>query len=205
VTDELTHIVILGPHLPGSNYFHNFPAFDPATFFTQLKNHTGHELVSTADQEDGFPIPDGLTSVAMMPKADYDHLLVSNKTKQISGIILMVDLPIRPTQANTKALIGIGKPIISPTPYASLCRGYVFKSSNYIHFSVVLGLVQHLLKKIIYPQRPGNPPVSLRVRPCEQEKNMWAPSGPLGLVWLPRRITSAWARQRYRTSVRVYR
>jgi alpha-1,3(6)-mannosylglycoprotein beta-1,6-N-acetyl-glucosaminyltransferase len=26
-------------------------------------------------------------------------------------------------QANTKALLGIGRPPISPTPYASLCRG----------------------------------------------------------------------------------
>ncbi|KIM37567.1 glycosyltransferase family 18 protein [Hebeloma cylindrosporum] len=83
-----------------SKYFHEFPAFDPTTFFTDLRNHTRHELVSTAAQEDGFPIPDGLTSLGLMSKADYDHLL-----------------------ANTKALIGVGKPIISPTPYASLCRG----------------------------------------------------------------------------------
>jgi alpha-1,3(6)-mannosylglycoprotein beta-1,6-N-acetyl-glucosaminyltransferase len=67
----------------GSNYFHNFPAFDPTTFYTRLKNHTSYELVSTADQEDGFPIPDGLASLGLMPKADYDHLLVSNKKRDL--------------------------------------------------------------------------------------------------------------------------
>ena len=68
-----------------SNYFHNFPAFDPTTFFTRLKNHTGYELVSTADHEDGFPIPDGLESLGLMSKADYDHLLVSNKKKDFGS------------------------------------------------------------------------------------------------------------------------
>ncbi|KDR77694.1 hypothetical protein GALMADRAFT_245822 [Galerina marginata CBS 339.88] len=100
-----------------SNYFHDFPAFDPSTFFARLKNHTRYELVSTADAEDGFPIPDGLTSLGLMPQEEYDHLL-----------------------ADTKVLLGIGKPIISPTPYASLCRGvpvilpyhskYVIQSSS---------------------------------------------------------------------------
>ena len=88
MTDELTHILTLGPHLPGSNYFHNFPSFDPTTFFTQLKNHTRYELVSTADQEDGFPIPDALTSLAMMPKEEYDHLLVGNQKKKIRTVDL---------------------------------------------------------------------------------------------------------------------
>jgi hypothetical protein len=68
-----------------SNYFHNFPAFDPTTFFTRLENHTSYELVSTADQEDGFPMPDGLASLGLMPKANYDHLLVSNKKKDLGS------------------------------------------------------------------------------------------------------------------------
>ncbi|PPQ66408.1 hypothetical protein CVT26_011277 [Gymnopilus dilepis] len=100
VINQLAHWHSFARVYTGSNYFHMFPAFDPATFFADLKNHTQYELVSTADQEDGFPIPEGLTSLGLLSMSDYDHLL-----------------------ANTKALIGIGKPIISPTPYASLCRG----------------------------------------------------------------------------------
>jgi len=60
-----------------SNYFHNFPAFKPDTFYDQLQNRTDYELVSTADKEEGFPIPDALHSLGLLPQADYDHLLVS--------------------------------------------------------------------------------------------------------------------------------
>ncbi|KAL0947212.1 hypothetical protein HGRIS_013330 [Hohenbuehelia grisea] len=100
-----------------SNYYHNFPAFDPKTFYYNLQQHTGFDIISNANKEEGYPVPDGLRSVGLVPPDEYDRLL-----------------------ANAKALLGIGKPIISPTPYASLCRGvpvilpyngrYVMKHNN---------------------------------------------------------------------------
>ena len=76
---------------------------------------------------------------------------------------------------------------------------------TYIYIFVVFVLILHLLKIIMYWQRPGNPAVQLRVHARAQQKNMWAPSRSLRLVCLPRRSTSAWARQRYRPSVRLCR
>ncbi|KAJ7907097.1 hypothetical protein B0H13DRAFT_701526 [Mycena leptocephala] len=84
-----------------SEYFHHPVLFvDPSNFYTRLKNSTGYNIITNADLEDGYPIPDGLTSVGLLPTAEYDRQL-----------------------ANTKVLLGIGRPQISPTPYASLCRG----------------------------------------------------------------------------------
>ncbi|KAJ7491730.1 hypothetical protein B0H11DRAFT_990001 [Mycena galericulata] len=84
-----------------SEYFHNNPLFvDQSAFYTRLKNVTGYDIITNADLEEGYPIPDGLTPVGLLPIAEYDLQL-----------------------ANTKALLGIGRPQISPTPYASLCRG----------------------------------------------------------------------------------
>ncbi|KAJ7648992.1 hypothetical protein DFH06DRAFT_1208710 [Mycena polygramma] len=84
-----------------SEYFYNrLLSLNPSTFYTRLKNATGYELIANAAVEDGYPIPEGLTNVGLLPSAEYDWQL-----------------------ANTKALLGIGKPQISPTPYASLCRG----------------------------------------------------------------------------------
>ncbi|KAJ7480679.1 hypothetical protein FB451DRAFT_1238196 [Mycena latifolia] len=74
-----------------SEYFHNQQLFfDPSTFYT----------LTNARVDEGYPIPDGLSSVGLLPQTEYDLQL-----------------------ANTKALLGIGRPQISPTPYASLCRG----------------------------------------------------------------------------------
>ncbi|KAJ6562316.1 hypothetical protein B0H19DRAFT_1259901 [Mycena capillaripes] len=84
-----------------SEYFHNPRLFvDPSTFYGRLKNATGYDIISNAAVEEGYSIPDGLTNVGLLPSTGYDVQL-----------------------ANTKALLGIGKPLISPTPYAALCRG----------------------------------------------------------------------------------
>ncbi|KAJ7085219.1 hypothetical protein B0H15DRAFT_847433 [Mycena belliarum] len=83
-----------------SEYFHSKLFFNPEAFYSRLRNSTDHELITNAVVDEGFPIPDGLKSLGLIPQADYDVLL-----------------------ANTKALLGIGRPLISPTPYASLCRG----------------------------------------------------------------------------------
>ncbi|KAJ7626941.1 hypothetical protein FB45DRAFT_56538 [Roridomyces roridus] len=84
-----------------SSYFYDRRlAPDPSTFYKRLKNATGYEIITNAVVEDGYPIPEGLTSRGLLKSEEYDSLL-----------------------ANTKSLLGIGKPQISPTPYASLCRG----------------------------------------------------------------------------------
>ncbi|KAJ7662262.1 hypothetical protein B0H17DRAFT_1185094 [Mycena rosella] len=84
-----------------SEYFHNQVLFfDQSSFYARLKNVTNYNIITNARVEDGFPIPDGLSSVGLLLPTEYDIQL-----------------------ANTKALLGIGSPLISPTPYASLCRG----------------------------------------------------------------------------------
>ncbi|KAJ7805299.1 hypothetical protein B0H14DRAFT_2881002 [Mycena olivaceomarginata] len=84
-----------------SEYLHSPQLFvDPASFYTRLKNVTGDKIITNAILEEGYPIPEGLSSVGLLPSAEYDKQL-----------------------ANSKALLGIGRPQISPTPYASLCRG----------------------------------------------------------------------------------
>lgn len=49
---------------------------DPSNFYTRLKNSTGYNIITNADLEDGYPIPDGLTSVGLLPTAEYDRQLV---------------------------------------------------------------------------------------------------------------------------------
>ncbi|KAH8831780.1 hypothetical protein DL96DRAFT_1812577 [Flagelloscypha sp. PMI_526] len=83
-----------------SHYFYEWPVFDPKTFFTELRRKTGMDLVTTAELTNGYPIPPGLTSLGEIPAEDYDLLL-----------------------SESKAVLGIGRPILSPTPYASMCRG----------------------------------------------------------------------------------
>ncbi|KAJ7139984.1 hypothetical protein C8R43DRAFT_1131722 [Mycena crocata] len=83
-----------------SEYFHSKLLFLKQSLYTRLKNVTGYDIITNAKVDDGFPLPDGLTNVGLLPSAEYDLEL-----------------------ANTKALLGIGSPQISPTPYASLCRG----------------------------------------------------------------------------------
>ncbi|KAJ7208251.1 hypothetical protein GGX14DRAFT_633818 [Mycena pura] len=84
-----------------SEYFYNSPLLPgPSNFYNRLKNVTGYDIISNAKVEEGHPIPDSLISAGLLLQSEYDVQL-----------------------ANTKALLGIGKPQISPTPYASLCRG----------------------------------------------------------------------------------
>ncbi|KAH8831781.1 hypothetical protein DL96DRAFT_1779297 [Flagelloscypha sp. PMI_526] len=82
------------------HYFYEWPVFDPNTFFTELRRKTGMDLVTTAEISNGYPIPPGLTSLGEIPAEDYDRLL-----------------------SESKAVLGISRPTLSPTPYASMCRG----------------------------------------------------------------------------------
>ncbi|KAH8831662.1 hypothetical protein DL96DRAFT_842747 [Flagelloscypha sp. PMI_526] len=83
-----------------SNYFYEQPVFDPKTFYGNLRRKTGMDIVTNALVSDGYPIPPGLTPFGELSPEDYDQLL-----------------------AESKAVLGISRPILSPTPYASLCRG----------------------------------------------------------------------------------
>ncbi|KAI3605038.1 alpha--mannosylglycoprotein 6-beta-n-acetylglucosaminyltransferase a [Moniliophthora roreri] len=79
-----------------SEYFYR-DAFLQADLWPVLRNRTGLELISVSNSEEGFPVPDGLTLLGPLPRHDYNLMLGSSK-----------------------ALIGIGRPRLSPSPYASL-------------------------------------------------------------------------------------
>jgi alpha-1,3(6)-mannosylglycoprotein beta-1,6-N-acetyl-glucosaminyltransferase len=60
-----------------SEYLHNPQLFvDPASFYTRLKNVTGDKIITNAILEEGYPIPEGLSSVGLLPSAEYDKQLV---------------------------------------------------------------------------------------------------------------------------------
>ncbi|KAJ6583502.1 hypothetical protein DFH09DRAFT_1144632 [Mycena vulgaris] len=91
-----------------SSYFHpttNPLAFPPG-FYTRLNNalnsanNSNYTLISNALIDEGFLVPEGLTDSGLLPQKEYDLML-----------------------SDTKSLLGIGRPLISPTPYAALCRG----------------------------------------------------------------------------------
>lgn len=84
-----------------------------------MRNHTGYDIISNAHEEVGYPIPEGLNSVGYLPQHEYDLTLVSRTIRRLCLIIIVG------SQASARAVFGIGQPMISPTPYASLCRGYV--------------------------------------------------------------------------------
>lgn len=60
----------------GSSYFHRHTVFSSRTFFLELRNHTGFDIISNADEEAGFPIPQGLHKMGLLSQKEYDHLLV---------------------------------------------------------------------------------------------------------------------------------
>jgi alpha-1,3(6)-mannosylglycoprotein beta-1,6-N-acetyl-glucosaminyltransferase len=60
----------------------------------------GYELITVAKEEDGNPIPEGIVKLGGQSKHEYEMLL-----------------------AYSKALLGIGLPQISPSPYNALCAG----------------------------------------------------------------------------------
>jgi hypothetical protein len=66
------------------------------TLVSDLKQD-GYEFWTTAKEEEGFPIPEGLKKMGLMARNDYE---------------LMV--------GSAKVLLGIGKPEISPSVYTAL-------------------------------------------------------------------------------------
>ncbi|THV05092.1 hypothetical protein K435DRAFT_774077 [Dendrothele bispora CBS 962.96] len=83
-----------------SEYFHLYNLF-PFSFWEIFNNEVlGMDVVLASNQEVGYPIPKGLTWIGPQERHEYDMLL-----------------------ASSKAIFGVGRPFLSPTPFASLCRG----------------------------------------------------------------------------------
>ncbi|WWC69545.1 uncharacterized protein I206_103487 [Kwoniella pini CBS 10737] len=81
-----------------SSYFH-YPQVSPPQFWTNLSQVPDFDLLSTVEEEEGKPIPDGLVTMGKQSKEDYTALVGS-----------------------VKALVGMGAPPISPSIYISLCQ-----------------------------------------------------------------------------------
>ncbi|KAK7472511.1 hypothetical protein VKT23_000626 [Stygiomarasmius scandens] len=110
-----------------SEYFHLYNLYS-FSFWEIFNNEVlGMDIVIASNKEEGYPLPEGLTYVGPQERHDYDILL-----------------------ASSKAVFGIGRPLLSPTPYASLCRGVPVilpyrgsecvarpNSSNWCGFSII--------------------------------------------------------------------
>lgn len=73
----------------------------------EVHGHLAHfDLVSTAGDEKGAAMPEGIISTGRMPQEEWHQLL-----------------------ARSKMLVGIGHPELSPSPYDALCLGVPFINS----------------------------------------------------------------------------
>ncbi|KAL7424015.1 hypothetical protein Q5752_001600 [Cryptotrichosporon argae] len=86
-----------------TKYFHYPVATDLLPAWPALADDLaalGHSFVSTSTISEGQPLPVGVEMVGRQARPAYQHLL-----------------------AGAKALLGIGHPEISPSPYVALCKG----------------------------------------------------------------------------------
>jgi hypothetical protein len=67
-------------------------------FWTDLAKEPTFDLLSTCDIEDGYPLPEGLDTMGLQSREDYEELVGS-----------------------VKVMLGMGAPLISPSVYSSLC------------------------------------------------------------------------------------
>jgi hypothetical protein len=72
----------------------------PKSFWTELSTDPDFELLTTAKEEEGEALPDGLTKLGPQSREAYDELV-----------------------GNVKVIVGMGFPVISPSAYTALCRG----------------------------------------------------------------------------------
>lgn len=95
-----------------SSYFHRerAPDFKDWSKIVAAMAAEGIELWTGATEETGKPIPEGLRRLPEMDKATYGRTLSS-----------------------TRALLGIGNPQLSPSPFNSLCRGVPVVMPYYTH------------------------------------------------------------------------
>jgi len=80
-------------------YF-GYDGMPPKAFWTELSAEPDFELLTTAKEDEGHSLPDGLTRLGGQTREAYDELV-----------------------GNVKAIVGMGFPIISPSAYTALCRG----------------------------------------------------------------------------------
>ncbi|WVQ78011.1 hypothetical protein IAT38_000092 [Cryptococcus sp. DSM 104549] len=80
-----------------SSYFH-YLWFSPMSFWTDLSKKI--QLIFTATEEEGKPLPEGIASLGKQTREDYVKLVGS-----------------------VKAMVGMGAPHISPSVYTALCQG----------------------------------------------------------------------------------
>ncbi|RXK38323.1 hypothetical protein M231_04365 [Tremella mesenterica] len=82
-----------------SSYFdrHYIPQ---RSFWTALAAEPDFEIISTAEVEEGHPMPDGLETLGPQSREAYEALV-----------------------GNAKVLLGMGAPYVSPSVYTALCQG----------------------------------------------------------------------------------
>lgn len=89
------------PHISTSKadwtaYFY-YSWHSPISFWTALSDDPSFRLISTADVEEGKPLPDGLSTIGGQTREQYEALVGS-----------------------AKVMLGIGQPMISPSVYSAL-------------------------------------------------------------------------------------
>jgi hypothetical protein len=82
-----------------SAYF-DYHFVPPKHFWTDLSKDPAFNLILTVTEEDGHPLPEGLTTIGTQSRAGYEELV-----------------------ASVKVMLGMGAPAISPSVYSSLCAG----------------------------------------------------------------------------------
>jgi len=77
--------------------YHHVP---PRSYWTELSKDPEFQLILTVNEEDGHPLPEGLTTIGGQSREDYEKLVGS-----------------------VKVMLGMGAPNISPSVYTALCQG----------------------------------------------------------------------------------
>ena len=75
------------------------PGITPPELLSALSKDPLFDLVVTAEIEEGHPLPDGLTTLGTQFRGAYSELL-----------------------SESKVLLGIGQPVLSPWVYTALCQ-----------------------------------------------------------------------------------
>lgn len=96
----------------------------PKELYPALRAAIGDDVVSVAttsslDQQGNATMPEGIDGLGVMTKEDYGALLVSGPIWMAEEDVLEADLG-GSVQADSKVMLGIGMPEISPSPFFAL-------------------------------------------------------------------------------------
>ncbi|KAL0566458.1 hypothetical protein V5O48_015552 [Marasmius crinis-equi] len=97
-----------------SFYFHRYVFLETHVWPVLKEKLAGLDLISLSNQEDGYPVPESLNLIGPVDRHEYDVLLGSSK-----------------------ALLGVGMPRISPSPYASLLLDDISRSALTKHYTIL--------------------------------------------------------------------